>query len=177
MILKLLNWQGIAGILGSLALGILLLVQKVETAQWKKQSASFEQLYHSEQTAFSTTVAKYRAAADQARAADQANLIRVAADQAAINQRTEHEFETRLAAARADAQRLRVAAQAAADPGARGNASMPGLSAAAGGAAQAAGENEFPLADRQVATEQAIQLDELIKWVRAQAAVDPNTPR
>jgi hypothetical protein len=174
MILKLLNWQGIAGIAASLALGLLLLIQKGETRHWKKQSASFEQLYRSEQSAFSTTVANYRAAADQARAADEANVKRVAADQAAINQRTEHEFEARIAAARADAQRLRVRAEAAADPGAGRDSSMPGLSAAAGSASQGARQDRLPDTDRELATEQAIQLDELIKWVRAQAAIDPN---
>ena len=35
-----------------------------------------------------------------------------------------------------------------------------------------ASENRLPLDERLIATEQAIQLDELIKWVRAQAAVD-----
>ena len=175
MIFKLLNWQGIAGIAASIGLSVLLLIQKGETSHWKKLSASFEQLYHHEQAAFATTVAEYRAAADQARAADEANTKRIAAEQASINQGTANEFQTRLAAARADAQRLRVAAQsAAADPGARGSASMPGLPAAPGGPAQASGEDRFSVADRQLATEQAIQLDELIKWVKAQAAVDPN---
>jgi hypothetical protein len=32
-------------------------------------------------------------------------------------------------------------------------------------------------ADALTATEQAIQLDELITWVKAQAAVDPNASR
>ena len=65
--------------------------------------------------------------------------------------------------------------QAAADPGARGSAPVPGLPAAARGAAQAAGQDRLPQSDALTATEQAIQLDELIKWVRAQAAVDNNT--
>ena len=73
MILRLLNIQGIAGIALSLALGIMLAIQKGETHHWKKESASFEQLYHQDQAAFATTVANYRSAADQARAADQAN--------------------------------------------------------------------------------------------------------
>jgi hypothetical protein len=51
---------------------------------------------------------------------------------------------------------------------------VPGLSAAAGGAAQGTGKDRLPPADALTATEQAIQLDELIKWVRAQAAVDTN---
>jgi hypothetical protein len=51
---------------------------------------------------------------------------------------------------------------------------MPGLPAAPGGADRAAAQNELSLADRLTATEQAIQLDELIKWVKAQSAVDNN---
>ena len=45
MMLRLLGWRGIAGIGVALALSILLAVQKIETRHWKKQSASFEQLY------------------------------------------------------------------------------------------------------------------------------------
>jgi hypothetical protein len=176
MILRLLNVQGIAGIAVSLALAILLVIQKGEIRHWKKQSAGFEQLYHQEQATFAGTVAPYRAAAAQARAADQANADRVAAAQRAINERTANDYEARLAAARAAAQRLRLAAQTAADPGARGSASMPGLPAAAGSAAQAAGHDRLSDTDALIATEQAIQLDELIKWARAQAKVDNNPP-
>jgi hypothetical protein len=175
MILKLLNWQGIAGIALSLALGVMLLIQKGETHHWKKASTGFEQLYHQEQAAFATTVANYRSAADQARAADQANVSRVAAEQRAINERTSDEYQSRVAAARADvAKRLRSQSEAAASPGAGGNASMPGLSLAPGGTAEAAGKDQLPGSDALAATEQAIQLDELIKWVKAQAEVQPN---
>jgi hypothetical protein len=178
VILKLLNWQGIAGIALTVAVGVLLLVQKGETSHWKKQSASFEQLYRQDQAAFATTVASYRAAADQARAIDQASSRRVAAERAAINERTTHDFEARLAAARAAAAdlasgRLHVDTQAAADPGAGRGSPMPALSATPGGAAQATGEDGLSFPDALTATEQAIQLDELIKWVRQQATVDP----
>ena len=172
MIARFLNIQGIAGIGVALALSIMLLVQKGETRHWRKSSAGFEQLYHQEQAAFATTVADYRAAAAQARAADHANAIRVAADQRTISERTEHDYEARLAAARAAAQRLRGASHAAADPGARASASMPTLSAAPGSAAQTADENRLSPEDALTATEQAIQLDELIKWIRGQAKVD-----
>ena len=172
MILRFLNLQGVAGIAVSFALAILLLLQRAETRHWKKQSASFEQLYRKDQAAFATTVADYRAAADRARAADQANAERVAAEQAAINERTTNDYEARLAAARADARRLQLGAQAAADPGAGRGAPLPVLSAGSRGAAQAAGEDRLPQSDALTATEQAIQLDELIKWVRSQAAVD-----
>jgi hypothetical protein len=175
-LLRLLNPQGIAGIAASLFLALLLILQKGETRHWKKQSGQFEQLYRSEQAAFAGTVANYRAAADAARAADKANADHVAARQQTINERTTHEFEARLAAARAAARRLRLDAQAAAHPGAGANASMPGFPAAAAGAPQTAHQNGFSQADQLTATEQAIQLDELIRWVRAQAAID-NNPR
>jgi hypothetical protein len=186
MILRLLNWQGIAGIAASLALAAGLIVAKIDARHWKKQSASFEQLYRQEQAAFATTTANYRAAAETARAADQANSARVAAEQRAINQRSSDDYQTRLAAARAAAVRigsgrLRLDTDAAADTGAGGGASMPGVSAAAGGAAQAAAQDRLPQSDALTATEQAIQLDELIKWVRAQSQVQtsagpPSTP-
>jgi hypothetical protein len=174
MIPRLLNWQGIAGIVVSFTLLAMLTVQKLEAVHWKKQSESYEQLYQQEQAAFATTVANARSAADQALAADEANADRVAAQQTAINERTANDFESRLAIARADAQRLRDEPEAAADPGARGNPPVPGLPAAAGEPAQAPGEDRLPQGDALTATEQAIQLDELIKWVKAQGAVDPN---
>jgi hypothetical protein len=172
MIFRLLNFQGIAGLAAALALGLMLLIQKGETRHWRKESAGFEQLYTREQAAFATTVANVRAATDQARAADQANVARVTAAQQTINERTADDYETRLAAARASARGLRIQSEAAADPGGGAGASMPSLPAAAGGPAQAAAEDRFPPSDRLTATEQAIQLDELIRWVRQQAEVD-----
>jgi signal transduction histidine kinase len=174
MFLRLLNVQGIAGIAMSLALAILLVIQKGETHHWRKQSGKFEQLYQAEQAALAGTVANYRAAADAARAADRANAQRVAAEQTKISQEKSDELETRLAAARAAAERLRHGAEAATDPRGRGAAPVPGLSAAPGGLAQSARENGFSIPDRLTATEQAIQLDELIEWVKAQAKVDNN---
>ncbi|HEU4967351.1 hypothetical protein [Sphingomonas sp.] len=178
MIFRLLNIQGIAGLAVSIALGLLLIIQKGETRHWKKQSGQFEQLYHAGEAALAGTVANYRAAAEAARAADRANLARVAAEQRAINERTSNDFEARLAAARTLAQRLRgQAASPAADRGAAGAAAVSRLSASSGGAAQAAGEDRLSLAERELATEQAIQLDELIKWIRAQAGVEPGAGR
>lgn len=175
MILRLLSPQGIAGIAVSLALAVLLVIQKSETRHWKEQSARFEQRYQQDQAAFATTVANYRTAADQARAADRMNAERVTAEQRSINERTSHDFETRLADARVAAERLRLTAQTAANSGARGGASVPGLPAAAGSAAQAAGQDQLSPADALTATEQAIQLDELIRWVKQQRGIDPNS--
>jgi hypothetical protein len=174
-ILRLLNAQGIAGIAISLCVGILLIFQKAETGHWKKQSGQYEQLYRDEQSAFAGTVANFRAAADQARATDEANAKRVAGEQHAINERTQNAFDTRVADARARAERLRLKAKAVGtDSSSSGSAPMPRLSAAAGVTNEAAGQDRLPAADALTATEQAIQLDELINWVKAQAAVDPN---
>jgi len=174
-LLRLLNAQGIAGIAVSLALGLLLLIQMGETNHWKRQSAHFEQLYGQEQSARSGTVANYRAAADAARAADQANIEHVTAQQRAISERTANDFEARLAAAHSLAQRLRdQAATAAPHPRTGGAANVPVLLTPPGGSVEGAGEDRLPDSDRELATEQAIQLDELIKWVKAQANIDPN---
>jgi hypothetical protein len=175
MLLRLLSPQGIAGLVASLCLGLLLVLQKSETRHWKKQSAGFEQLYRGEEAAFAGSVANYRAAVDQARAADRANANRVLGEQRAISERTSNDFEARLAAARSAAQRLRDAG-ASANPGNGRAAPVPGLSAALGGAPQAAGQDGLSAEDALTATEQAIQLDELIKWVQAQHAVDSNRP-
>lgn len=175
-LLRLLNIQGIAGIAVGIALSILLLIQRSETRHWRQQSGQFEQLYRQEQAVLAGTVANYRAAAQAARAADKATAERVEAEQRAINERTSNDYEARIADARALAQRLRnQAAAAAADPGGGGAAAMPGIPAAAGGLAQGTGEDRLSQADAVTATEQAIQLDELIKWIRAQSAIDPNT--
>jgi hypothetical protein len=174
-VLRLLNWQGMAGIAVAFTLLVMLTVQKFEAVHWKKQSETYEQLYQQEQSAFATTVANSRAAAAEAQLADKANAERVASEQRSINERTKNDYEARLAAARLSAQRLRgETASTAADPRSAGSAPVPGLPAAAGGVTQATSQDGLPQSDRLTATEQAIQLDELIKWVRQQAAVDPN---
>jgi len=162
-------------ILGAaVAVGALLwLVQSRD--HWRDEARANAGLFHAEQAAHSATIANYRAAADQARREDAANLARVKAAQAQITERTANDYESRIASARADALRLREqAGSAATDPRASGGAQVPRIPAPAGGASETAGEDRLPQSDRLLATEQAIQLDELIKWVRAQAAVPVN---
>jgi hypothetical protein len=172
MIFRFLNIQGIAGLVCGVALLGLLLIQKGETRHWRKQAARQEQLYRGEQAAFAGTVANYRAAAEAAGAADRAAVERAQAEQRAINERTAHDYEKRLAAARLSAERLRGEARgSAADPGPRRAAAVPRLPVAAGRAAEGSGQDRLPRSERLIATEQAIQLDELIKWVKAQATV------
>src|SRR5689334_18926948 len=111
----------------------------MESGRWKKQSGQFEQLYRTEQVNNAATVANYRAAAEAARTADLANAQRAAAEQQAINQRSENALEYRLADARNRAEQLRVqAAATAVNPGGRANASVPSLPNAPSSTDQAA---------------------------------------
>lgn len=180
MIWRLINIQGVAGIAVGLCLAMFLVLQKGETRHWRTQSDGFELLYRGEQAAHLQTVANYRAAADAARAADRAHIDQVAAGDRALNQRISDDFQARLAAARlaaarVSAQRLRGAvATSAANPGARRTAVVPAPVAAPGGAAGAPAQDGFPGADRLIATEQAIQLDELIDWVEQQRKAPPD---
>jgi len=82
-------------------------------------------------------------------------------------------FEARLAAARAAAERLRLRPAAAADSGAGTGTPVSRIPTSTGGSAQTPGQDGLPPSDALTATEQAIQLDELIKWVKAQASVQP----
>ena len=178
MIPRILNFQGMIGIAASLLLFGLFLVKAGDARHWRKQSDRFEQLYLAEQSARAQTIANYRAAAETARQADLAHAGRIAAEQRAISERTTHDLETRLADARARALRLQLATGAPATAGGGGRAAaVPVTGAAAGPAGGPAAQDGFPLADRLIATEQAIQLDELIKWVNAQGDVDRSAPR
>lgn len=171
-LLRFFNPQGIAGLAASICLAILLVIQKAETRHWTKRSAEFERLYDAGQVAHLQTLASYRAAAEQARRNDVANAERVLGEQAKINQETKNGLERRLAGARAG--RLQRNSEAAGDPRRGGAAPVPGISAPAVGVAHASVEDRLPRSERLMATEQAIQLDELIDWVRKQHSVDPN---
>jgi hypothetical protein len=157
------------------ACAFLLILLIGDRNRWKAKTSEYAAVISSERNAHAATVAGYRAAAEKARREDLERLARVKASQAAINERTAHDYESRIAAARASYERLRNDAHAAAaDPRTERTAPVPAISSSSGTAAQGAGEDGFPLADRLLATEQAIQLDELIKWVRRQAEVPTN---
>lgn len=137
-----------------------------------RHSAKVEKQLTAANNALDTTKANLLAAADRARREDAANAERVKAEQSAINERSAHDFETRIAVARAAAERLRRAS--AANPGNGGGPPVSGVSASSGGAADGPGQNQLSSTDALTATEQAIQLDELISWIRRQHQVDPN---
>jgi hypothetical protein len=175
-LLRLIGPQGIAGIVVAACLALLLIVQKVESRHWRKQSARFEELARKGDAERAGIVADFAAAAEAARAADRANAARVSAEQSAINRSSNDDFEARIARARADALRLRQDTAAPADRGHAEASPVPRLPASPGRADEAPRQDRLPDPERLIATEQAIQLDELIKWVRAQAAVDPSGP-
>lgn len=160
MIPKFLGIQGIIGLGASLVLSFFLVTAKMDARHWHKQSDQYEKLYKGEQYAHLQTKLNYIDAADAARAADKANAERVLQEQQSINKETTDELEARLADARARADGLRKQlSTAATNPSGPGAASVPSVPPATGGPA------EGSLQDRLLATEQAIQLDELIKWV------------
>lgn len=154
-----------------IAAALLLVLLIHDRNHWKAKTEHYAEMLAGERAAHAVTVANIRLATEQARLADAANAARARAEQAAITERTSNEFKTRIDAARAADERLRPSAGAAIRRGSRGGASMPGLSTAAQQLAQAPVENRLSQSERLIATEQAIQLDELVKWVRAQSAV------
>jgi hypothetical protein len=147
--------------------------------RWKIRAAERQVQIVETRAAFEATVASYRSAAERALRQDAANAARVRTEQTEINERTKNDYQTRIAAARASAQRLRAQSVAAAGPGCGAGAPMPGLSFAAEGTSQATGQDGLPAgtsaelrsSDALIATEQAIQLDELIHWVQSQSEV------
>ena len=169
ILLRLLNVQGIAGIAASLCLAVLLLLQKGETRHWRSKAPS-----SSNSTAGAGGLRRHRRQLPRrgrpGRAADKANAERVRAEQAAINERSTNAFETRLADARAHAGRLRLEAPtpqpipAVAEP-----RQCPAFPLPPAALLKPPVKTDFLPTDALTATEQAIQLDELIKWVRAQA--------
>jgi hypothetical protein len=160
------GWRGIGGLIGMAVLSVLLVIQKGETRHWHKQSDQFEKLYHEDQAAFAKTVSDYRAAAEKARADDKANADRVLAEQKAINERSTKSYEARLADARARAERLRTGTPAA-NPSGPGTTPVPGSNPAPGGPNDPSPQAGLPPGDDLIATEQAIQLDELQRWVKS----------
>lgn len=134
------------------------------------------------------------AARSKARADDAEHTLTVERQDAAINRKAGDDYDARIAQARADAdalrarlavanQRLRDAARPSGD-GERGggNAPVPGLSDARPAPDEAAGTDRLPEAvaapmtsmsidERELATRQAIQLDELITAIENFAEV------
>jgi hypothetical protein len=103
-------------------------------------------------------------------ASDARHAREVESHQNVISQESSHDYQAELARVRADfAERLRRARSAAGtDQGRSGKPSVPGIAPSADGPDAAATEDGLPLPDALIATEQAIQLQALQGWVKAQ---------
>lgn len=115
----------------------------------------------------------YRAAQAEAEAMEKARLQRVVTEQQRINDDVTEEYQRRLAAARAAAAKLRREAGAGkCVAGAPGNVPVPETPAAARRSDDPACQDGLSDADRLIATETAIRLESLQRWVREQTSVD-----
>lgn len=171
-----LNLQGAIGLVATAFLALWLGASRLELRHMQKQSARFEQLFRGEVAAHAATVAEVRAAAERARIADAANAARVRRDQGNISERTVSDFQARLADARARAVRLRQQPAPITGPGRGAGAPVPGFPTPSSGAYQASGEDRLSAGhlgadEALIATEQALQLEALIDWVRRQGQV------
>jgi len=140
-----------------------------------------------ERTAHQKTKTEYRTAQVEAARLEQKRIERVKAEQQEITDAVEADYRRQLAGLQLRAERLREELRAGAGAaGAGRGVAMPGLSPAAGGSAEAAGDRGLPapfgrsaagqLERDVIASEQAIQLNALIDWLLAQNAIDPNAP-
>ena len=158
-------------IFGGLALALLILVgmQSCQIDRVTKQRDKAKLLVEQTQTAFDQTVADYRAAAAEAERIQQANLARVKAERAAIDERTIHDLKT--ARDSADARYRRLLASAAQADTSR--AADPDLSAVTDAACRAyAGTDCAGLpAKLKAAQDNTDQLIALQAWVAGQAVV------
>lgn len=145
---------------------------------WIETAEQFERERDAERAAHRQTKTDYRNAQIEAARLESQRLDRVRTEQQEITDAVEADYSARLADARTRAERLREdlrtrsAARSAADP-----IAMPGLSAAGAGTSAAAENTRLPSGTEQlerdlIATEQAIQLDALIDWLKRQAAVE-----
>lgn len=128
-------------------------------------------LHHADATGYARAMGQVAIATAKARKLDADHKASVEAAQQKITERTDHDYQVRLAAARATAERLRHVAEARRDPGSGRSAPVPGVPDPAGVADGAAPQGGLSVDDALTATEQAIQLDELQKWIRGQTAV------
>lgn len=139
------------------------------------QLSDMTELRMAERSSHQKTQDNFRLAMSEARVANLNNLLRVVQEQSKITEGITDEYQANLADVRrrADAIRLRFEA-AAATGGNTGGQPMPGLSESARAADEATRKARLSLGDRLTATETALQLVALQKWVRGQSAVATN---
>ncbi len=172
-LLRLLDFKAACALAAAMLLGGLLGHAWLDARKWHRSSDRFERLYRAEQSTRLAEAQAVRIASAQAAAADAVHARQVETLQNQISQRSDHDVQTRLADVRARYQRLHQGDRDAATAASRRTgAAVPGSGTSSHGAGQAADEAGLSGPDALIATEQAIQLDELIKWVRAQTALE-----
>lgn len=150
-----------------LALAIALIVTRGTLAHVKRERDAVE-------ASFDQTVANYRTAAAERKAADLVNVRRVETEGATISKEIVDDYQSRIDRLRRDfAERVRLS-QAEANPRSPSGKDLPGVPETPGGADASAREAQFPSEDALIASEQAEQLVALQSWVRKAAAIDTN---
>jgi hypothetical protein len=161
------HWKLIAGGLVLSVLGIMLLLAKADARHWEKVAAQ-------EKAAHAQTVANYRAAADEAKRLDAANVERVRTEQTAITERTIDAYQSKLADSASRYDRLRAQADGyLSRPSAEG---VPETRDTTCVAVSGTGCEELP-ALLKAAQDNTDQLVALQAWNREQAGVDIGNPR
>jgi hypothetical protein len=168
--IKGINLQGWVGVIVSVALAALLVIQTGKTHDAQRSLATANaNLVTAQQT-----IINYQQAAEKARQADAQNKARAEAEQRAVVQRTKEDYEARIDRARADAQRLRDRLARPANPGSPGAAPVSSDHRAGPAAPGPSADQGLSIDERLIATEQAIQLDALIDYVQGILKVDLN---
>lgn len=155
------NWK-------TLLTGGLFLALAIYAAIQAGNAKHYRKAFVNEKAAHAETVLNYRAAAAEATRQAEANVDRVKSEQAKITEEISHDYQARIAAVRARAARLRDNA----DQGGSGEAGLPAPGDPSGGPDAPAGQDRLPAPDALICTEQAIQLEELQRWVHEQSTVD-----
>jgi hypothetical protein len=156
-----------------LALGLALLAKAGESRRADKWQARAR----AEIAAHKLTIAHVRAAAEKARADDAAHARRVERDQSKVSEEVSRDYQKDLADLRRryDALRVRLG-KTQANPGGTGSAPLPCLPGAAGGPDGAACQEGLPSEDALIASEIALRLEALQRWVTGQLGVERDKP-
>lgn len=120
-------------------------------------------------------VLDYTTAAKIAKAQDDANLNRVKVEAAQQNERTDNEYQARVNNLNVELARLRSQSRSTSNPGSPPTAPVPGVPTSPVSVDPKSCSNELLTLDcRFIASKQAVQLDELIKWVNSIHSVNVN---
>ena len=158
------HWQAVAGLAVAALLAALLAIRTGERDDARAALAA-------ERQAHVLFAERVRARAEQIRADFTAYARRVERDRNRITQEVSNDYQTRLAALRADHDRRLRAAPPRAHPGGARRPDLPGLPGAAGRPDAAA-----PPVDEFACRANSLQLDFLQRWVREQQRIAEQVP-